>query len=54
MPSGPIHEQNGVSAWLDGKGDLLKMQRHGLGVARREDETSRLAERRTDRAENIG
>ena len=54
VPSGPIHEQNGVSAGLDGKRDLLEVQRHGLCVAGRHDETGRLAERGTDRAEDIG
>ena len=54
MSSGPIHEQNGVSAGLDGKRDLLEVQRHGLGVAGREDETGRLAERGTNGAEDIG
>src|SRR5271168_527739 len=54
MPSGPIHEQNGVSAGLDGKRDLPEVQRHGLGVAGREDETGRLAERGANGAEDIG
>src|ERR1700722_17910426 len=54
MPPGLIHEQNGVGARLDGERDLLKLQRHGLGVAGREDEAGRLAERGTDGAENIG
>ena len=54
MPSGPIHKQNGVSAERDGDGDLLEVERHGLGVAGWEDETGRLAERGTDGAENIG
>ena len=54
MPAGLIHEQNGVGARLDGERDLLKVQRHGLGVAGREDEAGRLAERGTDGAENIG
>src|SRR5271163_4100823 len=48
------HEQNGVSAGLDGKRDLPEVQRHGLGVAGREDETGRLAERRANGAEDIG
>jgi hypothetical protein len=43
MPAGLIHEQNGVSGGVDGEGDLLEVQRHGLGVAGREDETGRLA-----------
>ena len=51
MPSGPIHKQNAVSAGRDGDGDLLECERHGLGVAGWEDETGRLAERRTDGAE---
>src|SRR5579863_4000567 len=54
MPPGLIHEQNGVGARLDGERDLLKVQRHRLGVAGREDEAGRLAERGTDGAENIG
>src|SRR5271170_5167414 len=54
LPSGPIHEQNGVSAGLDGKRDLLEVQRHGHGVAGREDETGRLAERGANGAEDIG
>src|ERR1700685_967572 len=54
MPPGLIHEQNGVGARFDGERDLLKVQRHGLGVAGREDEAGRLAERGTDGAENIG
>ena len=54
MPPGLIHEQNRVSVGLDGKGDLLEVQRHRLGVAGREDETGRLAERGTDGAEDIG
>src|SRR5271168_3141400 len=54
MPPGLIHEQSGVGARLDGERDLLKVQRHSLGVAGREDEAGRLAERGTDGAENIG
>ena len=53
MPPGLIYEQNGMSAGLDGKRDLLEVQRHGLGVAGRHDEAGRLAERGTDRAEDI-
>ena len=54
MPPGLIHEQNSVSAGLDGKRDLLEMQLHGLGVAKWQDETGRLAECGTDSAEDIG
>ena len=54
MPPGLIHEQNCVSAELDGKRDLLEVQRNGLCVAGRQDEAGRLAERGTDGAEDIG
>jgi len=54
VPSGPIHEQNGMCSGFDGKRDLLEVQRHGLGVAVREHETGRLAERGTNGAEDIG
>ena len=54
MPSGLIHEQNGVSVGLDGNGDLLEVQRHRLGVTGRQDEAGSLAERGTDGAEDIG
>ena len=53
MPPGPIHEQNCVSAGLDGNRDLLEVQRHRLGVAGRENETGGLAECGTDGAEDI-
>ena len=49
-----IHEQHGVGSWLYVERDLLEMQFHGLGVAKWQDETRRLAERGTDRAEDIG
>ena len=54
MPAGLIHEQNRVSPGLDGERDLLEMQFHAFGVAKRQDETGRLAERRADGAEDIG
>ena len=54
MPPGLIDEQNGVRAGRDGKRDLLEMQCHSLCVAGWEDETGRLTERGTDRAEDIG
>ena len=54
MPPGLIHEQNGVGFWLYFTRDLLEMQLHRLGVAGRQDETGRLAERGADGAEDIG
>ncbi len=54
VPAGLIHEQHGMGSWLHGECDLVEMQFHRLGVARRQDETGRLAERRADSAEDIG
>ena len=53
MPTGLIHEQHRVGAWLDVKRDLLEMQLHGLGVAKWQNQTGRLAKRGTDGAEDI-
>ncbi len=54
VPPGLVDEQNGVGAGFDGERDFLEMQRHRLGVAKGHDETGRLAERRTNGAEDIG
>jgi hypothetical protein len=54
VPAGLIHEQHGVGSRLNVKRDLLQMQLHGLGVAKWQNETGRLAERGTDGAEDIG
>jgi len=43
-----------MGSWLHVKRDLVEMQLHRLGVAKRQDETGRLAERGTDGAEDIG
>jgi len=43
-----------MGSWLHIKRDLLQMQLHGLGVAKWQNETGRLAERGADRAEDIG
>jgi hypothetical protein len=53
-PARPVDEHDGVGAGFHGQRDLLEMQFHGLGVANRQDKTGRLAERRTDGAEDIG
>jgi len=54
VPAGLINEQHGMGSWLHVKRDLVEMQLHRLGVAKRQDETGRLAERGTDGAEDIG
>ena len=43
-----------MGSWLHAKRDLLQMQFHGLGVAKWQNETGRLAERGADRPEDIG
>jgi hypothetical protein len=54
MPAGLIEQQNGVSARLDRPGDFREMQRHGSGVAERQDEAGCGAPGRTDRTEDVG
>lgn len=54
MPSRLIEQQHGVSAWRHGFGDFLEMQRHGGGIAERQDEAGGRAVGRTDRAEDVG
>ena len=54
MPSGLIHDQDGMGAWGDGCGYLLEMERHGGGVAERQDQARALAVLRTDGAEDGG
>ncbi len=54
VPPRPVDEHDGVGAGLHGERDLLEMQFHRLGVAKRQDKTGRLAERGTDGAEDVG
>ena len=54
VPPRLIDEHNGVGAGFHGERDLLEMQFRGVGVAKRQDETGRLAERGADGAEDIG
>jgi len=54
VPAGLIHEQYCVCSWLHGERDLPEMQLHGLGIAKRQHETDRLAECGADGAEDIG
>lgn len=54
VPSGLIHEQHAMGAWRYGPGDFSKMQVHRFGIAERQDKPCALAQRRTDRAEDVG
>ena len=54
MPSGLVHEQYGMSAGRYSSGDFSKMQVHRVGIAERQDEACALAERRADRAKDVG
>ena len=54
MPSGLIQQEHGVAPRCDGERDLLQMQGHGGGVAKRQDKTGCLSQGGTDRAEQIG
>jgi len=54
MPAGLIDDQDGMSAGVDGGGDLRQMGVHRLGIAPWQDETDTLALLRTDRAEDVG
>lgn len=53
MPSGLIHQEDGMSTRRDGERDLRQMQRHGGGVAKGQDQTGPFAQGRADRAEQI-
>lgn len=54
MPACLIHQQHGVSIGRDGERYLGKMERHGLGIAKRQDQTGALAKLGADRPEDIG
>jgi len=54
MPSGLIHKQYGMGAGLYSSSDFGKMQVHRFGIAERQDKACALAERRADRAEDVG
>jgi len=54
MPPGLIHDQDGMGAWRDGTGYLLEMERHGGGIAEREDQARALAFLWADWTEDIG
>lgn len=54
MPACLIDDQDGMSAGIDGGGDLRQMGVHRLGIAPWQDEPDALALLRTDRAEDVG
>ncbi len=54
VPPGLIHQQNAVGTGFDSERYLRQVQRHGQGVAEREDQTCPLAKLWADGAEDVG
>ncbi len=54
MIAGAIEDESGVAAWRHLAADRSEMQRHGLGVRRRHDQTCCDAALRTGRAKQVG
>ena len=54
VPPGLIHQHSTVGTWLDSERYLRQVQRHGLGVAEREDQARPLAEFGADGTEDVG
>lgn len=54
VPTGLVHQHDGVGVGGDRLGYLGKMQVHRRDVAERQDQLGRLAFGRTDRAEDVG
>ena len=54
VPTGLIHQHDRVSARGHGERYLGEMQRHGLGIAKRQDQPGALAKLRANRAEDVG
>jgi len=54
VPSGLIHQHDGVGTRRDRLRYFSQMQRHGFGIAERQHQTGSLAVLRADRAEDIG
>ena len=54
VPSGPVEQQNGVSAFGDMARDFIEMKLHHLGVGVGQRQSRADAARRADRAEQIG
>jgi len=54
VPPGLIHQQHAVGARLDGEGYLRQVQRHGLCIAKGQDQARAFAKLRADSAEDVG
>ena len=54
VPAGLIHQQNAVGIWGDGMRYFGQMERHGLRVANRQDQTGSLSQLRTDGPKDVG
>lgn len=54
VPAGLIHQQHAVRTRFDGARYLGQMQRHGFGIAERQDQPGTLAMRRADGTEDVG
>lgn len=54
VPSGLIHDEDGVAIVRDAAGYLDQMLVHGMGITPGHDESGRLALAGADRAEDIG
>jgi len=54
VPSGLIHQQHAMGAWLDSERYFRQVQRHGLGIAERKDQASPFAQFWADGAKDIG
>ena len=54
VPAGLIHQYDSMGAGCHGERYLGEMQRHGLGIAKRQDQPGALAKLRANRAEDVG
>ena len=54
VPASLIHQHYSVGVRRDGERDLGEMERHGLGIAERQDQPCTLAKLGANRAEDIG
>jgi len=54
VPPSLIHQQHAVGARFDGERYFRQVQRHGLGIAKGQDQASALAKLRADSAEDVG
>ena len=54
MPAGLVEDDDGVSSFLDGLGDLCQMQAHGFRITAGQDQARSLTFSRTDGTEEEG